>query len=168
MPFAAYSAVLVLAALAEGTLGSRVDLGGGRLNLVMLMVVAWSLLRGMQEGALAGAVGGLALDVVSGTPFGLHTAVLTVIGTVTALGEATLYRGSLAFFFGTAVLVTVTYHGALVLVLQALGWEMPTFTRLVYIVVPTVVFNAMLMPFVFALAQRLYRALSGWRQLELE
>src|SRR5688500_709630 len=98
MPFAAYSSVLVIAALTEGTLGSRVDVGGGRVNLVMLLVVAWSLLRGMQEGALAGAVGGLALDVVSGTPFGLHTSVLTLIGGITAVGEATLYRGSLAFF----------------------------------------------------------------------
>ncbi len=168
MAFAANSGVLVLAALAEGTFGYRIDLGGGRPNLVMLIVVAWSLLRGIQEGVLAGVVGGLALDVVSGTPFGLHTGVLALIGGVTALGEATLYRGSLAFFFGTAVLVTVTYHGALVLVLQALGWEMPTFARLVRIVVPTVLINALLMPLVFTLATRLYRALSGWRQLELE
>ena len=34
--------------------------------------------------------------------------------------------------------------------------------------VPTVLVNAALMPIVFILAQRLFRALSGWRQLEFE
>jgi rod shape-determining protein MreD len=168
MPFLVYAGLLVCGAFAEATVGYRLELGGGRANVVLLMVVAWSLLRGIEEGALAGMVGGLALDLVSGTPFGLHTGIMTLIGAVTALGEATLYRGSLAFFFGTAVLVTVSYHGAAVLALQALGWDMPSFARLVRVLVPTVLINAALMPILFALAQRLFRALSGWRQLELE
>jgi rod shape-determining protein MreD len=168
MPFLVYAGVLASAAFVEATLGYRAEIGGGRANPVLLLVVAWSLLRGIEEGALAGLVGGLALDLVSGTPFGLYTGVMTLIGTVTALGEATLYRGSLAFFFGTAVLVTVSYHGATVLLLQALGWEMPTVARLIRVLVPTVLVNAALMPIAFAVAQRLFRALSGWRQLELE
>ncbi len=168
MPFLAYAGLIVTAALAEATVGYRLELVGGRLNLVLLMVVAWSLLRGIEEGALAGVVGGLALDLSSGTPLGLDTAILTLIGAVTSLGEHTLYRGSVAFFFGTAVLVTVCYHGALLLALQALGWDIPSFTRLVQVLVPTILINAVLMPIVFTLAQRLLRTLSGWRQLELE
>jgi rod shape-determining protein MreD len=168
MAFLAYGGLLVLAALAEATLVHRLELAGGRANLVLLLVVAWSLQRGIEEGALAGLAGGLALDMLGGTPFGLYTAILTVIGAVTALGEATLYRGSLALFFGTAVLVTVSYHGALVLALQVLGHELPSFPRLIRSLVPTVLVNAALMPIVFILAQRLFRALSGWRQLEFE
>src|SRR5918997_269166 len=117
MPFAIYVGALALGALVEATLGYRLEAGGGRANVVLLMVVAWSLIRGLEEGALAGLAGGLALDLVSGTPFGLYTAILTLIGAMTALGEATLHRGSLAFFFGTAVLVTVAYHGVAILVL---------------------------------------------------
>jgi rod shape-determining protein MreD len=168
VPFLAFSGILVLAALFEALFGYRIDIGGGRPNLVLLLVVAWSLLRGIEEGALIGLVGGLAMDLVSGTPFGLYTTILTMIGAVTALGQATLYRGSLAFFFGTAVLLTVTYHGAAVLVLQALGWDMPTVNLLVQVLAPSVLINAILMPFAFTLAQRLFRGLSGWRQLELE
>jgi rod shape-determining protein MreD len=168
MPFAIYVGALALGALVEATLGYRLEAGGGRANVVLLMVVAWSLIRGLEEGALAGLAGGLALDLVSGTPFGLYTAILTLIGAMTALGEATLHRGSLAFFFGTAVLVTVAYHGVAILVFQALGWEMPGFSRLVGGLVPTVLINAALMPVAFVLARRLFRALSGWRQLELE
>ena len=163
-----YVGLVVLAALAEATVGHRLEVGAGRANLVLLMVATWSLIRGVEEGALAGLAGGVALDLVSGTPFGLYTGILTLIGAVTALSEATLYRGSLALFFGMAVLTTVCFHGVQVLVLQALGREAPPFTYLVRVLVPTVLINAILMPIIFSLAQRLFRALSGWRQLELE
>ena len=163
-----YVGLLAVAALAEATVGYRLEIGGGRPNLVLLMVVAWSLLRGVDEGTLAGLAGGVALDLVSGTPFGMYSGILTLLGAVTALSEATLYRGSLALFFGMAVLTTVCFHGVQVLILQALGREAPPFIYLVRVLVPTVLINAALMPIVFSLTQRLVRALSGWRQLELE
>src|SRR5687768_10090640 len=92
-----YGAVLVLAALAESTLGYRLDaLGGGRVNLVLMLVAIWSLVRGAQDGLLAGLAGGLALDLMSGTPFGLNTVLLGLIGGGTALNGGTLARGGLA------------------------------------------------------------------------
>ena len=145
-----YGAVLVLAALAESTLGYRLDaLGGGRINLVLVLVTVWSLARGVQDGLLGGIVGGLALDLMSGTPFGLHTLLLGLIGGGTAIGGGSLARGGLALLFGAAVLTTVAYHGAAVLV-------------------PTIFLNALFMPFAAAFARRLDRALSSWRRLELE
>src|SRR3954469_21579089 len=93
-----YGTVLILAALAESTLGYRLDaVGGGRLNLVLVLVAVWSLVRG----AVAGLVGGLALDVMSGTPFGLHTLLLGLIGAGTAMAGGSLTRGGLALLFGT-------------------------------------------------------------------
>lgn len=164
-----FSAVLVLAALAESTVGYRLDaLGGGRINLVLVLVAVWSLVRGTQDGLLAGLVGGLALDLVSGTPFGLHTVVLGLIGWGTAMGGGTLERGGLALLFGTAVLTTVAYHGVLVLVLRVLGWELPGLMRFVNVLVPTIFVNALAMPFAAAFSRRLDRALSSWRRLELE
>jgi rod shape-determining protein MreD len=164
-----YGAVLVLAALAESTVGYRMDaLGGGRINLVLVLVAAWSLVGGTQDGLLAGLVGGMALDLISGTPFGLHTVLLGLIGWGTAVGGGTLERGGLALLFGTAVLTTVAYHGVMVLVLRILGWDLPGLIRFVNVLVPTIVLNALLMPFAAAFARRLNRALSSWRRLELE
>lgn len=166
MAFLIYVGLLALGALVEATLGYRLDAGGGRANVVLVMVVAWALLRGVEEGAVVGAAGGLALDLVSGTPFGLHTALLAAIGAVCSLGEATR-GGGLTLFF-SAVLATVAYHAATVLVLQVLGRETPGFVRLVSILLPTVVMNSIATPIVFILARRLVRSLSGWRRLELE
>jgi rod shape-determining protein MreD len=169
LPLLIYGAVLVLAALAESTVGFRMDaVGGGRINLVLVLVAVWSLVRGTQDGLLAGLVGGLALDLMSGTPFGLHTVLLGLIGAGTAIGGGTLERGGLALLFGTAVLTTVAYHGIMVLVLRVLGWDLPGLMRLVNVLVPTIFLNALLMPFAAAFARRLDRALSSWRRLELE
>ena len=164
-----FGPVLLLAALAESTLGYRLDaLGGGRVNLVLVLVTAWSLVRGAQAGMMAGLVGGLGLDLMSGTPFGLQTILLGLIGGATAMTGGTLSRGGLALLFGTAVLTTVAYHGVMVLVLRVLGWDFPGLMRFVNVVVPTIFFNALAMLFAAGFARRLDRALSSWRRLELE
>ncbi len=164
-----FAGVLLLAALAESTVGYRLDaLGGGRLNLVLVLVAVWSLVRGAQAGLTAGLAGGLALDLMSGTPFGLHTVLLGLIGAGTAMGGGTLARGGLALLFGTAVLTTVAYHGIMVLVLRVLGWDFPGLMRFVNVLVPTIFLNVLVMPFAAAFARRLDRALSSWRRLELE
>lgn len=164
-----FGPVLLLAALAESTLGYRLDaLGGGRVNLVLVLVAAWSLVRGAQAGMMAGLVGGLGLDLMSGTPFGLQTMLLGLIGGATAMTGGTLSRGGLALLFGTAVLTTVAYHGVTVLVLRLLGWDFPGLMHFVNVVVPTIFFNALAMLFAAGFARRLDRALSSWRRLELE
>jgi rod shape-determining protein MreD len=163
-----YSAVLVLAALAESTLGYRMDaLGGGRINLVLVLVAVWSLVRGTQDGLLAGLVGGLALDLMSGTPFGLHTVLLGLIGGGTAIGGGALDRGGLALLFGTAVLTTVAYHGVTVLVLRVLGWDFPGVMRFVNVLVPTLFLNALAMPILAPFARRVDRAFSSWRRMDV-
>ena len=76
--------------------------------------------------------------------------------------------GATVELFGTAVLTTVAYHGATVLVLRALGWDFPGLMRFVNVLVPTIFLNALLMPFAATFARRLDLALSSWRRLELE
>jgi len=66
------------------------------------------------------------------------------------------------------VLTTVAYHGIMVLVLRVLGWEFPGAMRMVNILVPTIFWNALLMPFAAALARRVDRSFASWRRMELE
>jgi rod shape-determining protein MreD len=158
--------VLVLGALVQATILSPI-LGAGRPDLVLLLVLSWSILRGSAEGTIGGIAGGLALDLLSGVPFGLHTSLLGLIAALTALGEANLFRGNLPLFVITAALATVALHGGTILILQAAGLQTLTLPRFAQFVVPTALLNALLMPFAFTLFQRAVRALGGWRQLEL-
>src|ERR687884_269698 len=127
MQFAFGLAILPLAAIVQGTALDRA-LGGPRPDLVLLLVLAWSMLRGAAEGTVGGIIGGLALDLLSAAPFGLHTGLLALIGTVTALGEANLFRGSLPIYFTAAAMATVALHGGTLLVLQAAGHQTVGFT----------------------------------------
>jgi cell shape-determining protein MreD len=104
---------------------------------------------------------------VSAAPFGLHTAVLGLIGAFTALGESNLYRGNLLLFLTTAALATIFLHAGSLLGLQAAGLQSADLVRFVQFTVPTALLNALLMPLVFVLAQRFARMLDGWRQLEV-
>ena len=142
-------------------------LAGPRPDLVLLVVLAWSIVRGLTEGAIFGILGGLALDVLSAGPFGLFTVLLGAIGTLTAIGEANLFRGSLPLYVVTAAVITLIYYIGVALGLQASGLETYGFASFVQQVVPGATWNALLMPFVFVLVRRGVRILGGWRQLEL-
>jgi rod shape-determining protein MreD len=169
MTFLIYALVLIVAALVESTVGYRLDVTGGRPNLVLMLVVAWGLQRGLHAGLQAGLLGGLALDLVSGTPFGLQTTLIGLIGGAMALGETTMGRGGLGPLFGKAILATVAYHGIMVLVLAlpVFGWALPGAMRLVNLLVPTIFMNCIWMLIAATLAHRIDRAFSGWRRLEI-
>ncbi|MBI4491557.1 MAG: rod shape-determining protein MreD [Chloroflexi bacterium] len=159
-------AALCLAALVQ-SFGGVLSLAGGRPDLVLLVAICWSMLRGTEEGSLAGVAGGVLLDLFSGMPFGINAVLLGLVGLIAGLGEGSLSRGTLPLLASTAVLATVAFHGATYLVLQALGWSLPGAAAFAGLVAPSALLNAVLMPLAFRLTRQLIRVSSGWRQLEL-
>jgi rod shape-determining protein MreD len=158
--------VLTLAALFQATILARLPMLL-RVDLVLVCVLAWSLIRGVAEGTVGGITGGVALDLVSGAPFGLHTGLLGMVGSLAALGEANLFRGNMPIFSLAAALATVLLHAGSLLVLQAAGQQTPGLAGFVRFTVPVAILNAALMPLVYTVIQRGVRVLGGWRQLEL-
>lgn len=69
------AALLVAAALLHGTI---IPMLGWRPDLMLVLVVTWSLLRGLPEGLLWAFAGGILLDLLSGGPFGAFTIALLV------------------------------------------------------------------------------------------
>jgi len=161
------SVLLLCAAALQSSVVAGLDLAGGRPDVVLLVVLSWAILRGPSEGVVAGVLGGLALDSLSGAPFGLHTAILGLIGFSSGLGEGNLYRGSLPLFLGLAVLATLVYHVAVALGLGLLGQTPPGLGRFAQVAAPGALLNAALMPAVFWLVRRCVRWLHGWRQAEV-
>lgn len=167
MPLLLLCGVLALAAQIEALLAGGFDVGGGRPDLVLALVVTWSLARGGAEGVLAGLVGGAFLGTFSAVPLGMHSLVLAALGFLTGLGEANLYRGNLPLIVSTAVLTTVAYHGAIYLGLQALGWALPDLAAFVRGVAPAAVLNALLMAPLFRVTTQLAKLGQPTRQIEL-
>lgn len=78
---------LLLIAVVQMSVVSRVALGNAAPQLVLLSVVAWSLLRGPTEGMFWGFAGGLLYDFASGGPLGVSAfSMLTVAAVAGMLG----------------------------------------------------------------------------------
>lgn len=140
--------LLTGAALIQTTLLSRINVLGAQPNLMLLVVLLWSLVRGVDEGLMWAFLGGLIVDILSGGP---------LAGTAVALLAAAYLAGqSLGEQLGSrvvrsailTVLGTATYHLALLLVLDWTGHTVDWAFSLTRVAVPSVVLNAVLAPFV--------------------
>ncbi|HEX8967519.1 MAG TPA: rod shape-determining protein MreD [Chloroflexota bacterium] len=159
--------LLAAAALGQSVIGPSLPLVHGRPDLVLVVVLAWSLLRGSGEGAFAGFLGGVLLDSVGYTQFGINTALFGLIGYASGLPEVNGYRGNLPYFVGITLIATLVYHTLYFLTLQALGNNMPPIVETYATALPAALLNALLVAPTFILCRRLMRALAGWTQLRL-
>jgi len=100
--------LLMLASILQSVWVEGLRVLGGRPDLALLLVVAWAVIRGADEGALWGFVAGVFCDLLSGSSFGLWTVMLTSVGLlagqpwVQALGP-TLVRLALMSGLGTVL-----------------------------------------------------------------
>lgn len=167
MRLAVATGLLLVAALIQSLIGPSLPVLQGRPDFPLVIVLAWSMLRGSAEGAVVGFMGGLLLDTVSYTPFGINAALLGLLGYVAGLPEANVYRGNLPYFLGIAAVVTVLYHLLVFVLLQALGLAMPPILQALATALPAAVLNAMLLAPTFVLCRRLLRMMGGFTQLRL-
>ena len=167
MRFAVAAGLLAFAALLQSVLGPTLPVVRGRPDFVLVVVLAWAMLRGSGEGAAVGFLGGLLLDSVTYTSFGINTALFGLIGYATGLPEVSAYRGNLPYFLGVTVIATLVYHTLSFLALQALGNSMPPLIETYATALPAAILNAVLVPPTFIVCRRLVRALAGWTQLRL-
>jgi rod shape-determining protein MreD len=167
MRFIIAAGLLLVAALLQSVMGPSLPLVRGRPDFVLVVVLAWSMLRGSGEGAFVGFLGGVLLDSVTYTPFGINSALMGLIGYGIGLPQVNVYRGNLPYFLGTSVIATLAYHTLYFLVLQALGLGLPPIVETYATAVPAALLNALLLAPTFVVCRRLLRALAGWTQLRL-
>ncbi len=157
---------LLVASLLQSLVGDNMAFGS-RPDFALVVVLAWAMLRGSSEGAIVGFVGGLLLDSVSYTQFGLSGALLGLVGYLVGLPEANAYRGNFPFFLATAAVVTLLYHTAMFLLLQALGQVLPPVPTIYRVVGPAALYNVVLLAPTFLVCRRVLRTMDGWQQMQL-
>lgn len=160
--------ILLFATVLQSAWLEDVHILGGRPDLVLLLVVTWSIIRGSREGVVWGFVGGLCCDMLSGGSVGLWTLSLTVVGFmagqpwVHALGP-TVMRLALMSALGT-----VLGHLILLMLMVLLGYVVDVGRGLQTVVFPAAVLNFLLSPFAFTFLvwfhQRSRAQLGGFAQ----
>ncbi len=146
-----YATIALLAAigLLQSTVLTRVDVSSLHPDITLLAVIAWSLLRGSHEGVVWGFIGGLTLDLLSGTPLGLNALLMTLAGYFAGLGEAKVFRTNFVLPIFIITAITVAYFVAEFIALQLLGQTVPWLETLTRITAPTVILNLLISPLVF-------------------
>jgi rod shape-determining protein MreD len=85
------AAILFLGGILQSALLPHLSIVGVKVDLVLLMVIAWSIRRGIAEGLIWAVLGGLALDVLSVGPFGLSILTCCLV-TIIAGGAGPILR----------------------------------------------------------------------------
>lgn len=127
-----------------------IKVGGAKPDLILLIVISWSLLRGAREGLVWGFVGGLCLDLLSGGPLGASAIALMVVSLLSGQGETNIFRGNLLLPLILAPLGTLVYYGLLLVILELTGRSLALLPSLSHAILPAAIVNFIAMPFVYA------------------
>lgn len=156
--------MLLIVSLIQSSVGLHLALQGARVDLTLLVVVSWSILRGPGEGLRWAFVGGIWLDVLSGGPFGVQTLALLVVSLVVSLGEVRIFRSHIAMPLASATGATLVYYLLDLGLLQVMGHPLPWLEAIGGIVLPAMILNTLAMILVYPALRWLHR-LTGREEL---
>jgi rod shape-determining protein MreD len=141
--------ILLIGAVLQSVWLERISIFGSRPDLVLVLAVTWTVIRGADEGALWGFIGGVFCDLLSGGPFGLWTVSLTVVTFL--VGQPWIYAlgPTLSRLAITSAAGTVLAHVLLLVLMIILGYSINIPRAFLTIVVPASLLNLLLSPFVF-------------------
>ncbi len=161
--------LLLIASLMQSTTATRLQVGGVKPDLVLLLVISGTLLYGIKAGIAWAFIGGLALDIFSGGPMGGSSLALMVATFVIGLGQRTLSRFNVLVPLGATLIGTLLYGITYVMILTwvesvatflALAnagserYNLMFWPTLQFIILPALFYNTTLMLFITPLLNR--------------
>jgi rod shape-determining protein MreD len=159
--------ILILAAILDATLMAELRIGGGAPDLVFLLVVSWALLSTVQEAMLWAVIGGVLKDTLSVAPLGTSALGMVVVVFVADSLFGDVRRNNLVIPPVVAAVGTVVYHLGILAVLGLVGYGVPISEGLLYVTLPTVIYNLILVLPVFRVVGLIHRWLTP-RRVRLE
>jgi rod shape-determining protein MreD len=158
---------LGLAALLQVSLLPALHVGGVYPNLVLMVIVAWALLRGARSAVIWALIAGLWLDLLSGRAFGGYTLGLVVSAYLAGLGAQILYRPTIFLALVMGAIATIVQDGIQMLLSWLSGGTFSLPDALLRLVLPEIVYNSVIMLAVYPLLSWVNQA-TGRERLPLE
>jgi len=151
--------LLLLIAVVQVTLMPPLPIGGFKIDLQLMLVVAWGLLGPAWEAARWGFIVGIFLDLASGLPFGAQTLALTIVGLLMGLGQMYFFRGNVVAPPAAMIVGTLVYNVLILGILALIGWQIPWNDYLLRVTLPMAILNTIALPLAYFPLQRLQRRL---------
>lgn len=147
--------LLPILALTQGSVAAHLAVRGVVPGLLLVVVVCWGILRGMDQGMLWAFLGGLMLDILSGWPLGTNTVSLVVVASLVSLGEGTFIRTHAVLPIVTIFAATVLYYLIVFFILESTQHPVDWIAGIRYVALPCALYNAVLTVVAFPLVRRL-------------
>ena len=140
--------LMAVLALIHSVLLSRVNLWGARLDLMLLFILTWTSARGVDEGLAWGFLGGLIVDLLSRGPLGATALALMAVAFLTGQPWGQRLGSPGLRLLIVALAGVLVYHLILLISLAWTGHTLDWQFALTRVVLPSVLFNALLAPFI--------------------
>ena len=172
---------LLVVAIFQSVAAPRLTVHGVRPDLMLVSVTAWTLLaafrtrelqytgegpnllRGINDGVVWGFVGGVFLDLLSGAPFGASALALMAAALVVGMFSVSVAAPALVLMLVVTPLGTLTCHivflGIIILTGRSVAWN----TEMTRVILPSAVFNLVVIPVMYLLLNLLNRQSEGER-----
>ena len=152
------SAIIVVALLIQLTLINSITILGIKPDLIMVIVVVFSLLRGEKEGAISGFASGLLQDIFSTGLLGINSLAKTVIGFICGILKEKIFHEHILFLIPVITFIaSITKSILIFLLLRAFGIEYNLAWSLKQLALPEALYSSLLSPFIFLAINKLFQ-----------
>lgn len=153
-----FALLLVVAALAQATILPALGPVGVVPNLVLVLLLVWSALRGVVEGLLWVFAAGVLLDLLALDAVGTNGLALLVVALAAGPARRRFFHSRMVFPLLLAMLTTIGHALALTLLRAADdGWGMPPAAAVARLALLQALLNALLVPLLYVVAGRMNR-----------
>ncbi len=152
------SAIIVVALLIQLTLINSITILGLKPDLIMVVVVVFSLLKGEKEGTISGFASGLLQDIFSTGLLGINALVKTVIGFTCGILREKIFHEHILFLIPVITFIaSITQSILIFLLLRAFGIEYGLAWSLKQVALPEALYSSLISPFVFLAINKLFQ-----------
>lgn len=141
--------LLTLAAVIDASVLSYARFENGQPSLLILVLVAWGLLNDLEDAIPWAIIGGIVADLLSVAPLGASSLGFVLMVSVNQFAFGRITRRNLLIPPLAAVLGTLVYQAVMMGILIVFGWSVPIVQAIPQWIIPSMVFNFLLVLFVF-------------------
>jgi rod shape-determining protein MreD len=142
--------LMLIAAATEAAVLPLFQVGGLQPNLVLVILLAWLMIRGAEEAFVLIPAAGIFLGLVDGAPMGTALLALAPLAVLSDVRGARFREGELILAIVFIVAATIAYHLVYLLVYTVIGASGSWTSALFRATIPTTFLNvAVLLPVYF-------------------
>jgi rod shape-determining protein MreD len=135
---------IAVAALAQASVMPSFSIFGVQPNLVLVLLVAWLIVRPRREGLLLVPAAGLMVGLLDGQPLGLAMLALAPLVLLAELRDMRLVESDLLPAVVIAGAGTLVYEGIVLLTLAVTGEQLDWLASVLDVLVPAAIANVLL------------------------